>query len=109
MFPRRPVVEPADLEVLARQLGREPRGVLESSHTVDARSASPAVVKTAPQTARRHPVPDAVLPDRPPVLTAAVASRLESDRRHARDVWRACGEDDAELAAALPGRASVST
>ncbi|MFT3899319.1 MAG: DUF501 domain-containing protein [Gordonia sp. (in: high G+C Gram-positive bacteria)] len=67
-------VSEADLAVVAEQLGREPRGVLEISYrTPDGR---PAVVKTSPRLPDGTPFPTLYyLTD--PRLTAA-ASRLES-------------------------------
>ena len=63
---RRPVVERSDLDAVARQLGREPRGVLEISYRCP--NGEPGVVKTAPR-----------LPDGTPFPTlTAAASRLES-------------------------------
>jgi hypothetical protein len=41
------VVEQADLDAVARQLGREPRGVLEIAYRCP--NGEPAVVKTAPR------------------------------------------------------------
>ena len=44
-----PVVEPADLDAVAKQLGREPRGVLDIAYRCP--NGEPAVVKTAPKLA----------------------------------------------------------
>lgn len=64
----------ADLEVVARQLGREPRGVLAISYRTP--DGLPAVVTTAPRLADGTPFPTLYyLTD--PRLTAE-ASRLES-------------------------------
>jgi uncharacterized protein len=70
----RPVVEPADLEAVARQLGREPRGVLEIAYRCP--NGEPGVVKTAPRLPDGTPFPTLYYLTHP-VLTAA-ASRLES-------------------------------
>ena len=67
-------VSPADLEVVARQLGREPRGVIEIAYYTP--DGVPAVVKTAPRLPDGTPFPTLYyLTD--PRLTAE-ASRLES-------------------------------
>lgn len=64
----------ADLDVVGRQLGREPRGVLEISYRTP--DGQPAVVKTAPRLSDGTPFPTLYyLTD--PRLTAE-ASRLES-------------------------------
>jgi uncharacterized protein len=70
----RPVVKPADLEAVARQLGREPRGVLEIAYRCP--NGEPGVVKTAPRLPDGTPFPTLYYLTHP-VLTAA-ASRLES-------------------------------
>nr|WP_221217844.1 MULTISPECIES: DUF501 domain-containing protein [unclassified Mycolicibacterium] len=72
---RRPVVDPADLDAVARQLGREPRGVLEIAYRCP--NGEPAVVKTAPRLPDGTPFPTLYYLTHP-ALTAA-ASRLESD------------------------------
>ena len=69
------MVDPADLDVVARQLGREPRGVLEIAYRCP--NGEPAVVKTAPRLPDGTPFPTLYYLTHP-VLTAA-ASRLESD------------------------------
>jgi uncharacterized protein len=69
------VVDPADLDAVARQLGREPRGVLEIAYRCP--NGEPAVVKTAPRLPDGTPFPTLYYLTHP-VLTAA-ASRLESD------------------------------
>ena len=69
-----PVVEPADLEAVAEQLGREPRGVLEIAYRCP--NGEPAVVKTAPKLPDGTPFPTLYYLTHP-VLTAA-ASQLES-------------------------------
>jgi uncharacterized protein len=74
LSPVRPVVEPADLEAVARQLGREPRGVLEIAYRCP--NGEPGVVKTAPRLPDGTPFPTLYYLTHP-VLTAA-ASRLES-------------------------------
>jgi uncharacterized protein len=71
---RPPVVDPADLQVVARQLGREPRGVLQIAYRCP--NGEPAVVKTAPRLPDGTPFPTLYYLTHP-VLTAA-ASRLES-------------------------------
>ena len=87
-------VDPDDLRVIAQQLGREPRGVIEISYrTPDGR---PAVVKTAPRLPDGTPFPTLYyLTD--PRLTAE-ASRLESDGVMKQMTAR-LGQDD-ELSAA---------
>ncbi|MDT7766861.1 MAG: uncharacterized protein QOC63_6281 [Mycobacterium sp.] len=69
-----PVVEPADLDAVARQLGREPRGVLEIAYRCP--NGEPGVVKTAPRLLDGTPFPTLYYLTHP-VLTAA-ASRLET-------------------------------
>jgi hypothetical protein len=69
-----PVVEQSDLEAVARQLGREPRGVLEIAYRCP--NGEPGVVKTAPRLPDGTPFPTLYYLTHP-VLTAA-ASRLES-------------------------------
>jgi uncharacterized protein len=68
------VVDPADLDAVARQLGREPRGVLQIAYRCP--SGEPGVVKTAPKLPGGTPFPTLYYLTHP-VLTAA-ASRLES-------------------------------
>jgi hypothetical protein len=68
------VVDPADLEAVTRQLGREPRGVLEIAYRCP--NGEPAVLKTAPRLPDGTPFPTLYYLTHP-VLTAA-ASRLES-------------------------------
>ncbi|WP_026919337.1 DUF501 domain-containing protein [Gordonia shandongensis] len=86
-----------DLQVVARQLGREPRGVLEISYRTP--DGAPAVVKTAPRLPDGTPFPTLYyLTD--PRLTGA-CSRLESG-----GVMRAMTArlaDDVALAAAYRG------
>src|SRR3954464_11774744 len=72
--PRPPVVEPADLDAVARQLGREPRGVLAIAYRCP--NGEPGVVKTAPRLPDGTPFPTLYYLTHP-ALTAA-ASRLES-------------------------------
>ncbi|MEZ5210738.1 MULTISPECIES: DUF501 domain-containing protein [unclassified Gordonia (in: high G+C Gram-positive bacteria)] len=87
-------VPQSQLDVIAAQLGREPRGVLEVSYLTP--DGQPAVVKTAPRLPDGTPFPTLFyLTD--PRLTGA-CSRLESG-----GVMREMSErltDDAELAAA---------
>ena len=71
---RYPVVEPADLEAVARQLGREPRGVLAIAYRCP--NGEPGVVQTAPRLPDGTPFPTLYYLTHP-ALTAA-ASRLES-------------------------------
>lgn len=68
------MVDPDDLAAVARQLGREPRGVLAVAYRCP--NGEPAVVKTAPRLADGTPFPTLYYLTHP-VLTAA-ASRLES-------------------------------
>ena len=49
------MVEPADLDAVARQLGREPRGVLEIAYRCP--NGEPGVVKTAPRLPDGTPFP----------------------------------------------------
>lgn len=71
---RRPVVDIADLEAVAAQLGREPRGVLEIAYRCP--NGEPGVVKTSPRLPDGTPFPTLYYLTHP-ALTAA-ASRLES-------------------------------
>lgn len=73
-MPRLPVVERSDLDAVARQLGREPRGVLEIAYRCP--NGEPGVVKTAPRLPDGTPFPTLYYLTHP-VLTAA-ASQLES-------------------------------
>jgi len=68
------VVDRTDLEIVARQLGREPRGVLEIAYRCP--NGEPAVVKTAPRLPDGTPFPTLYYLTHP-ALVAAV-SRLES-------------------------------
>jgi hypothetical protein len=68
------VVDGADLDAVARQLGREPRGVLAIAYRCP--NGEPGVVKTAPRLADGTPFPTLYYLTHP-TLTAA-ASRLES-------------------------------
>jgi hypothetical protein len=68
------VVDSADLDAVARQLGREPRGVLAIAYRCP--NGEPGVVKTAPRLPDGTPFPTLYYLTHP-VLTAA-ASRLES-------------------------------
>lgn len=70
----RPVVDPADLDAVERQLGRKPRGVLEIAYRCP--NGEPGVVKTAPKLPDGTPFPTLYYLTHP-ALTAA-ASRLES-------------------------------
>jgi uncharacterized protein len=71
---RLPVVERSDLDAVARQLGREPRGVLEIAYRCP--NGEPGVVKTAPRLPDGTPFPTLYYLTHP-ALTAAT-SRLES-------------------------------
>ena len=68
------MVEQADLDAVQRQLGREPRGVLEIAYRCP--NGEPGVVKTAPRLPDGTPFPTLFYLTHP-ALTAA-ASRLES-------------------------------
>jgi uncharacterized protein len=68
------VVDPADLEIVARQLGRQPRAVLEIAYRCP--NGEPGVIKTAPRLPDGTPFPTLYYLTHP-ALTAA-ASRLES-------------------------------
>ena len=68
------MVDRADLEAVARQLGREPRGVLEIAYRCA--DGQPGVVKTAPKLPDGTRFPTLYYLTHP-VLTAA-ASRLET-------------------------------
>jgi uncharacterized protein len=68
------VVDAADLDAVAAQLGREPRGVLEIAYRCP--NGEPGVVKTAPRLPDGTPFPTLYYLTHP-LLTAA-ASRLES-------------------------------
>ena len=61
--PRPMTMSQRDAAAVARQLGRPPRGVTAVAHRCPC--GLPDVVQTAPAAARRHPVPDPVLPDLP--------------------------------------------
>src|SRR6202022_3210036 len=71
---RRPVVDRDDLDAVARQLGREPRGVLHIAYRCP--NGEPGVVKTAPKLPDGTPFPTLYYLTHP-ALTAA-AGRLES-------------------------------
>lgn len=88
------MVDPADLAAVGRQLGREPRGVLEIAYRCP--NGEPAVVKTAPKLPDGTPFPTLYYLTHP-VLTAA-ASRLESSGLMAQMTERL--RHDPELAAA---------
>ena len=90
----RPVVEGADLDAVARQLGREPRGVLEIAYRCP--NGEPGVVKTTPRLPDGTPFPTLYYLTHP-VLTAA-ASRLESAGLMREMTKRL--RDDPDLAAA---------
>lgn len=87
------MVEAGDLDAVRRQLGREPRGVLEISYRCP--DGEPAVVKTAPKLPDGTPFPTLYYLTHP-LLTAA-ASRLESSGLMADMTERLHG--DPELAA----------
>jgi hypothetical protein len=88
------VVDQADLDAVSRQLGRDPRGVLEIAYRCP--NGEPGVVKTAPRLPDGTPFPTLFYLTHP-VLTAA-ASRLESSGLM-RDMTDRL-QHDAELAAA---------
>jgi hypothetical protein len=88
------VVDSADLEAVARQLGRDPRGVLAIAYRCP--NGVPAVVKTAPRLPDGTPFPTLYYLTHP-VLTAA-ASRLESEGLMREMTARLAGDPD--LAAA---------
>lgn len=88
------MVDRADLEVVARQLGREPRGVLEIAYRCP--DGTPGVIKTAPRLADGTPFPTLYYLTHP-VLTAA-ASRMETTGLMRQMTARLC--DDDVLAAA---------
>jgi hypothetical protein len=88
------VVDPVDLETVARQLGREPRGVLEIAYRCP--NGEPAVVRTAPRLPDGTPFPTLYYLTHP-ALTAA-ASRLETTGMM-REMSRRL-QADGELAAA---------
>ncbi|MEB3021269.1 DUF501 domain-containing protein [[Mycobacterium] crassicus] len=88
------MVDLADLDAVRRQLGREPRGVLEISYRCP--DGEPAVVKTAPKLPDGTPFPTLYYLTHP-ALTAA-ASRLESSGLMAEMTERL--HHDSELAAA---------
>ncbi len=69
------MVDPADLETVARQLGRPARGVLAIAYRCP--NGEPAVIATAPRLPDGRPFPTLYYLTHP-VLTAA-ASRLESE------------------------------
>jgi len=69
------VVDPADLDAVARQLGRVPRGVLEIAYRCP--NGEPAVVTTAPKLPDGTPFPTLYYLTHPALTTAA--SRLESE------------------------------
>ena len=68
------MVDPADLDAVARQLGREPRGVLEIAYRCP--NGEPGVIKTSPRLPDGTPFPTLFYLTHP-ALTAG-ASRLES-------------------------------
>ncbi|MFM8597793.1 MAG: DUF501 domain-containing protein [Mycobacterium sp.] len=88
------MVDPADLDAVARQLGREPRGVLAVAYRCP--NGEPAVVRTAPRLPDGTPFPTLYYLTHP-LLTAA-ASRLESEGMMAE--MNAQLGADAELAGA---------
>lgn len=69
------MVDRADLDAVARQLGRDPRGVLALAYRCP--NGEPGVVKTAPRLPDGTPFPTLYYLTHP-LLTAA-ASRLESE------------------------------
>jgi uncharacterized protein len=88
------VVDPVDLEAVARQLGREPRGVLAIAYRCP--NGEPAVVKTSPKLPDGTPFPTLYYLTHP-TLTAA-ASRLETTGMMREMTERL--QSDPELAAA---------
>ncbi len=88
------MVDPADLDAVARQLGREPRGVLAIAYRCP--NGEPGVVQTAPRLPDGTPFPTLYYLTHP-ALTAA-ASRLESSGLM-RDMTERLG-DDRDVAAA---------
>lgn len=88
------MVDAADIDAVTRQLGREPRGVLEIAYRCP--NGEPGVVKTAPKLPDGTPFPTLYYLTHP-VLTAA-ASRLESSGLM-RDMTQRL-QEDLELAAA---------
>lgn len=88
------MVDRADLDAVARQLGREPRGVLEIAYRCP--NGEPGVVKTAPKLVDGTPFPTLYYLTHP-ALTAA-ASRLESTGLM-REMTERLGQDS-KLAAA---------
>lgn len=88
------MVDPADLDVVARQLGRVPRGVLAIAYRCP--NGEPAVVTTAPRLPDGTPFPTLYYLTHP-ALTAA-ASRLESEG--AMEAMNARLRSDPDLAAA---------
>ncbi|HZQ31240.1 MAG TPA: DUF501 domain-containing protein [Mycobacterium sp.] len=88
------MVDQADLDAVARQLGREPRGVLAIVYRCP--NGEPGVIKTAPRLSDGTPFPTLYYLTHP-VLTAA-ASRLESSGLMKEMTARLSA--DAELAAA---------
>ncbi|BCO98293.1 DUF501 domain-containing protein [Mycobacterium intracellulare] len=88
------MVDRADLDAVARQLGREPRGVLEIAYRCP--NGEPGVVKTAPKLPDGTPFPTLYYLTHP-ALTAA-ASRLETTGLM-REMTERLGRD-ADLAAA---------
>jgi hypothetical protein len=87
------VVDRADLDAVARQLGREPRGLLAIAYRCP--NGEPGVVMTAPRLSDGTPFPTLYYLTHP-VLTAA-ASRLESEG--VMRVMTAALQDDPALAA----------
>jgi uncharacterized protein len=88
------VVDRADIDAVARQLGREPRGVIAIAYRCP--NGEPGVITTAPRLDDGTPFPTLYYLTHP-VLTAA-ASRLESSGVM-KEMTARLAEDD-ELAAA---------
>ncbi len=84
------MVDHADLDAVARQLGREPRGVLEIAYRCP--NGQPGVVKTAPKLPDETPFPTLYYLTHP-ALTAA-ASRLESSGMMREMTERLAGDQD---------------
>ncbi|MEV0673398.1 DUF501 domain-containing protein [Mycobacterium sp. NPDC050441] len=88
------MVDPADIEAVERQLGREPRGVLEIAYRCP--NGEPGVVKTTPRLPDGTPFPTLFYLTHPALTVAA--SRLESSGLMREMTERL--QQDEELAAA---------
>ncbi len=98
-----PVADRSDLDAVERQLGREPRGVIEIAYRCP--NGEPAVVKTTPRLPDGTPFPTLYYLTHP-ALTAA-ASRLESSGLM-REMTERLGQDAALAEAYQPGARVVS-